>query len=299
MRKTQRTVGVVKGRFQTYEPHAGHDYTVHYAMARHETVLIIVGTRYNSTTHDPLPFPLIKMMLEGRYPGVMVVEEKTSRASYAKRSEDLTELITKVCPGCEAVIYGARDSIVHTYRGPFKVVEVPTLPQKLSATQMRENIPYRNSVDFRKGYMRAANDRPPIPYPAVDVAVLDHSGCKVLLIGLADEQPKLRFPGVFFDMKLGDRSYEDAAVRCVDKELPGVSAHSPVAVTSVIVPDRRYRQTKDGVITQIIRLTYEKGVARTTAGITEARWVEWNKVGYVIAPDHKPIYQALKKRFWQ
>jgi hypothetical protein len=267
-------------------------------MARHETVLIIVGTRYNSTTHDPLPFPVIKMMLEERYQGVVVVEEKTSRASYAKRSEDLTGLIAQVCRNRDAVIYGARDSIVHTYQGPFKVVEVPTLPQQLSATKMREHTPYVNSVDFRKGYMRAANDRPPIPYPAVDVAVLDQSTCKVLLIGLADERPKLRFPGVFFDMKMGDRSYEDAAIRCVEKELPGISAHSPVAITSVIVPDRRYRQTKDGVITQVIRLTYEKGIACVKNDIIATRWVDWQKVGYIITPDHKPIYHALKKRFW-
>lgn len=282
-----KTVGVIKGRFQTYEPHKGHCYTIHEVRKRHQDVLIILGTTYDSTDRDPLPFVLRKMMLEGMFPGVTIIEDPSSPRSYKNRSRELDELIESSYPGRDAVIYGARDSIVHTYRGKFRVALTRTVFAG-SATEMRENIPYLNSTDFRKGYIRGVVDRKPVFYPAIDVAVVHGNTGDVLMIGLTEEGRKLRFPGVFFNPEVDD-SYEDAAMRCVAKEVPGIGVGSPIIIGSTKIDDWRYRKTRNGVVTLLTKASWNGGEPRPGKGIARVKWVEWENVPRVVSKTHRPL----------
>lgn len=287
-------VGVIKGRFQIPYPHEGHFATVEEVLKRHRDVLLILGTTYDSTIRDPYPFEIRRMMLQEMFPSVTIVEEAFISSSYEHRSNELTALIRAAFPGREAIIYGARESIVHTYKGVFPVVELPTLPQGLNATEVRESIPYRNSVEFREGYARAIVDRKPIPYPAVDVAPIWANVREVLLISKPEDEGKLRFAGVFYNPEL-DNSFEDAAWRCVKKELGGINVGSPVIAGSRKIFDPRYRKTRDGVVTTIVRFGYNGEAPAPGPGIERVVWVP---MWYGDAPDfiidmHKPLAEVI------
>lgn len=291
-------VGVIKGRFQIPTPHEGHVATIIEVLKRHRDVLLMLGTTYDSTIRDPYPFEVRRMMLQEMFPSVTIVEEAFISSSYEYRSNELTALIQAAFPGREAIIYGARDSIVHTYKGVFPVVELPTLSQGLNATTVRENIPYRNSVEFREGYGRAVADRKPIPHPAVDVVPVWPNTRQVLLISKPEDEGKMRFAGVFYDPEL-DGSFEDSARRCIDKELGGINAGSPVPVGSHKIFDPRYRKTRDGVVTTLMRMGYNGETPKPGLGIER---IDWMPMWYDEVPDfiidmHKPLAELIRHRW--
>lgn len=296
MHDISSAVGVIKGRFQTPEPHDGHTFTIREVRKRHSDVLVILGSTYQPTTHDPLPFELRKMMLQSLFPDIMIIEDQSNAKSYERRSHELTALIGSVFPGREAVIYGARDSIVHTYNGPFPVVEIETVYDG-SATEIRTKVPYRNTVHFREGYIRAINDHKAVFYPAVDVAIASPNIGQALMIELDEEDGQLRFPGVFFDPKLDD-TYEGAAARCITKEVGSIITASLLPVGSRKIDDWRYRKTNDGVVSMMIRCVYSSGTPTPGHGIKAVHWVKFESVLSVVAPAHRPLAELMAHRWF-
>jgi bifunctional NMN adenylyltransferase/nudix hydrolase len=293
IKKTNVTVGVIVGRFQEPELHPGHRYLIDYALKRHENVLIVLGVSYTSTDRNPLSFAMRKGMIESAYPGsgLAVIASESLPSSHKERSRIIDERIRHVFPGREAIVYGSRDSFLGTYHGAFLKKKVPTVFHG-SATDVRKKVRVVNSLDFRRGVIYEVNHRKPISYPAVDVAIVNDY--QVLLVSKADEEGKLRFPGVFFDPQL-DESYERAAARCAHKEISGIATGYQRIIGSRKIEDWRYSRTRDGIVTLLVFMRFLQGKPRPGRGVDGVSWVNIHELPSVLVNCHLPLGDMLKK----
>lgn len=287
-------VGVVVARFQVPALHEGHRYILDYLLERHTTALVILGCSPIMTDRNPLSFEMRRGMIESMYPQKFtIVSSDSLPSSCEERSRRIDEIIRNTFQNRRAVIYGSRDSFVHTYRGVFETHEVPTIFSG-SATEIREKVDLIDSTDFRSGVIYANLHRKRVGYPTVDVAILDPTFQQVLLVGKKDEEGKLRFPGVFFDPELDD-SYESAAVRCVVKEIPSITTTPLQLLRSLKLDDWRFRKTQDRIITILLRTQYVGGTPLPGKGIDQVSWNDIGSLSEVLVDCHKPLAQILKK----
>ena len=292
--KCSDVVGVVPVRFQVPSLHEGHRFVLDYVLERHAIVLIIIGASYTMTDRNPLSFEMRKMMVEQSYPRkFVIVSSDYSPSSYLKRSEGIDQSITRRFPNHRAIIYGSRDSFIHTYKGKFETHEVPTVFSG-SATQVRERVGVINSPDFRSGIIYANLHRRFTVHPAVDVAILNRNSTKVLLVGKADEEGRLRFPGVFFNGDT-DQTYEGAAIRCLMKELPDLKTTKPQLVGSMKIEDWRFRKTQDTVISLLMRARWVKGTPQIGSGVDSVEWVSRTQLEEKLIEAHRPLSKLLLK----
>lgn len=288
------TVGVVVARFQVPALHEGHRYILDYVLERHKTALVILGCSPIMTDRNPLSFEMRRGMIESIYPQrFTIVSSDSLPSSYEERSRRIGEIIRNTFPNRNAVIYGSRDSFVHTYRGVFETHEVPTVFSG-SATEIREKVNVINSVDFRSGVIYANLHRKRVGYPTVDVVILDPTSEQVLLVGKKDEEGKLRFPGVFFDPELDD-SYESAGARCVAKEIPGITTTPLQLLRSLKLDDWRFRKTHDRVITILLQTRYVEGVPLLGKDVDQVCWIGVGNLSEVLVDCHKPLALIIKK----
>lgn len=296
MSKSKEVVGIIVGRFQTPSLHKGHRALFRHVIARHKTVLVVLGTTYTPSENDPYAYEIRVGMITSTFPKQrfkFICSEALPPKDQA-RSRVLDLRIKAAIGDSKAVLYGSSDSIVHTYQGAYPKRELKPV-RSPRATEIRNSIGIVNSVDFRKGVAWAVRTRAAISYPTVDVAVVD--GERVLLIEKADDPGEWRFPGVFFNPEL-DQSVEDAAERCIKKELRGVRAGSPVEIGSTKVEDWRLRRTKDTIVTYVMRAFYESGEPKPGEGISRVRWVPYQQVQRTIGKTHKPLAKLMKYRWW-
>jgi bifunctional NMN adenylyltransferase/nudix hydrolase len=287
-------VGVVVARFQVPALHEGHRYILDYVLERHKTALVILGCSPIMTDRNPLSFEMRRGMIESAYPQkFMIVSSDSLPSSYEERSRRIDEIIRNTFPNRNAVIYGSRDSFVHTYQGGFETHEVPTIFSG-SATEIREKVDVIDSVDFRSGVIYANLHRKRVGYPTVDVAILNQTADQVLLVGKKDEEGRLRFPGVFFDPELDD-SYESAGVRCVAKEIPGITTTSLQLLQSLKLDDWRFRKTYDRVVTILLQAQYLGGLPLSGKGVDQVTWVNLNNLEKVLVDCHQPLAKLLIK----
>lgn len=295
--RPQRAVGVIVARFQVPDLHQGHRYTIEYVLQQHEQALIILGATPVLTDRNPLSFEMRKQMIEQAYPGarITIVESASSPASHMERSRMIDALIEKTFPGRNAMLYGARDSFVHTYRGIFPTQEVPTVYAG-SATQVRKSIQVAHTSDFRAGVIYGIMNRGSFGRPAVDVVIAGPNARRVILVGKHQEEGKLRFPGVFFDPTV-DQSYEAAGQRCMAKELPKVRFRTLRMVGSCRIDDWRYRKTGESVISLVLKGFHVDGSPAPGQGVDSAHWIDVAELDDVLIESHKPL-AAMLKNHW-
>jgi len=287
-------VGVIVARFQVPALHEGHRYILDYVLERHKTTLVILGCSPIMTDRNPLSFEMRRQMIESVYPQkIAIVSSDSIPSSYEERSRRIDEVIRNTFSNRTAIIYGSRDSFVHTYQGVFETHEVPTIFSG-SATKIREKVDVIDSTDFRSGVIYANLHRKRSGYPTVDVAVLDSTFQQILLVGKKDEEGKLRFPGVFFDPELDD-SYESAGVRCIAKEIPGITTTSLQLLQSLKLDDWRFRKTHDRVVTILLQTRYLGGLPLPGRGVNQVTWVNLNNLEKVLVDCHKPLALIIKK----
>jgi bifunctional NMN adenylyltransferase/nudix hydrolase len=294
MSRDPNTVGVVVARFQVPDLHEGHRFTVQHALDRHEDVLVILGATYAPTDRNPLSFAMREAMVRSAFPDPRLAVERSDSlpSSREARSHAIDEIIARRFPNRPAIIYGARDSIAQRYRGSHPTSEVPTITST-SATKVREAIVPIDSPEFRAGVIHAAMSRPPVFYPAADVAVLDDARCRVALVAKREEEGKLRFPGVWFRPD-EDASLEAAAARCLRKELPGITiSRDPRMLGSARIEDWRFRRTRDGVITTLFLAYRAAGEPTPGAGVDAARWVGLASLLESVVPEHRVLANLL------
>src|SRR5271157_2869634 len=156
--------GVIVGRFQVNALHDGHKALFDAVFARHNRVIVFVGTSPAGTTQDhPLDFTVREAMLKAAYPtetfpGLTVHPLEDCRSD-DEWSEKLDKKIDEIVKFGEITLYGGRDSFVPHYKGKYKPVEL-TLPPKIAAikgTDIRREISNTviASADFRAGIIYA------------------------------------------------------------------------------------------------------------------------------------------------
>lgn len=291
-----RSVGVIVGRFQTPELHAGHRYLIDTVRSLHQDVFVVLGSpRFEfPTERDPINFVTRRMMVRKAYPRVEHVEIDVLAdcGSDVIWSEGLDALIAEAYPHFEAVLYGSRDSFIPYYKGKWRTVELPSY-QEVSATSLRQEtgLTACDTKDFRRGIIYAALTRPPVVFPVVDIAIIDRAQFRMLLGARRTEGGHLRFFGGFVDPQ--DESWEEAALREAREEAGPMMLRGLRYLGSHFVQDPRYWGTKDRVMTSFFVAEYVAGEPKAGDDIDEVEWVSFSDTPSRLVKEHIPLWNMF------
>ena len=104
-------VGVIVGRFQVPELHAGHRALFDHVIARHRKVLVVLGCApaVNSVT-NPLDFQARYQMVHETYPGLLAtrVDDQNDDDRWSQQLD--AAIAPHLTPGQRPLPYGSRDS---------------------------------------------------------------------------------------------------------------------------------------------------------------------------------------------
>ncbi|OGI19984.1 MAG: hypothetical protein A3J06_04650 [Candidatus Moranbacteria bacterium RIFCSPLOWO2_02_FULL_48_19] len=131
-----KKVGVIVGRFQVPELHAGHRYLVETAIKQCDHVLVVLGHTETLSERNPFSKKARHAMLKASYPKIQLaaINDELSDEQW---SEKLDQIIVKRFPDTDVTLYGSRDSFLAVYTGHFPTVHIPPLPSP-SGTDIRK-----------------------------------------------------------------------------------------------------------------------------------------------------------------
>lgn len=286
-------VGVIVGRFQTHELHAGHLGLIDHVRTQHEKVIIFLGNSpLWATANNPLDFQARSQMLREAYPDIIVnyIDDMNSDEKWSAKLD--RQLASLVSPAQSVVLYGSRDSFIPHYEGRHDTRELES-SQVFSGTAERKLIAAGNtkaSADFRAGVIWAASARFPTAFTTVDIAIFDDAGER-LLLGRKPDEDLFRFIGGFSDP--GSDSFEADAKREVQEET-GIAMGDLTYIGSRRVDDWRYRSEQDCIKTMLFVGKRIYGAPKPDDDIAEVRWFDWNRIkGIDVMEAHRPLLEML------
>lgn len=287
--------GVLVGRFQTPELHDGHLKVIKEVAELSDHVVFILGESPTKFTNRyPLSFDLrIQMMsTQLRY---LIDQFSFRKLNDCRDNIKWSANLDKLLEGLPNVtLYCSRDGFKSSYSGEYPVVELEEVPG-ISATQIRTELEPIDSIDFRSGIIYAVENRFPIVYPTVDIAVIKMLPELILrhqvLLGRKPNETQYRFPGGFVD-KI-DASLEDAACRELREEAGDFMTHEIKYVGSFPVSDWRYRGTKDSIMTTLFMTYYMGGTPKAGDDLAEVKWFSLDEALSVIVEEHLPLLQKV------
>ena len=289
------SLGVIIGRFQTAELHAGHRYLIDTAYNRFDTVLILVGTSEAlPSKRNPLSFEDISTMLQAVYPHARILP-LADHPSDDAWSQSIDTIIGREFPGHQALLFGSRDCFFGAYSGVVPVIIIPPKQQTPSGTELRQQnaVQHRNSTDFRSGIIWAHGNRPDFSYQAVDIALLKYPEQTVLLGKKAGKDgEQWRFIGGFVDAS--DPSLESAALRELREEAGrNLQSHEVNYLGSYRIDDPRDRHESDKVMTAFFATYIMGGAPQPGDDIDEVRWFPVADIVDLVVPQHRVLAEAL------
>jgi len=297
VRKSRTDIGVLVGRFQVPDLHAGHQELIGKVAAWHRKVLLVLGCSPNLVTRrNPLDFQARKLMINAHYPEIPIVPLMDC-ADDDDWSRELDRRVREVYPVGTVTLYGGRDSFIGHYHGQFPCQEVePSSYRVFSGSSERKSasLEVRSNWEWRAGVVYGAYNRHPQALPTVDVAVTrpaDGGGVEILLARKPGEKG-YGLIGGFVDPT--DPSLEAAARREVMEEAHIEISH-PVYAGSFQVDDWRYRSEVDKIVTAVFMAEYTCGAIQPDDDIEELRWFGLNhrlEIGQM-ADAHRPLILAL------
>ncbi len=285
MHTNTHSVGVIIARFQVPSLHKGHKHLIETVSARHEKVLVLLGVSGGMTTSvDPLDFPTRELMVKHLYPNVHVHPVYDAQDD-AVWSEEIDELIARLFPAHEAVLYGSRGSFIPHYKGVHKTHELAQV-SSVSGTDIREKVcEPSSSKEFRKGMIYAARKRFPTSYQTVDIAIVKFESNEILLGQRTRDRDKFRFFGGFVDPN--DESLELASKReGAVEEAGNIEIGNPQYIGSFRINDYRYRKAQDKVMTSLFIAPYIFGAPRAGDDIDVVAWHPIATLLDIIVPEH-------------
>ena len=295
-------VGVIIGRFQTPELHAGHRALINHVLVHHRKVIILIGRTPGIlvTRKNPLDFFTRKLMIQGEYPDITVlpIMDMPSDKDWSRSVDDR---IMEACGDHESVLlYGSRDAFIPYYLGKFQTIELNP-SHNISASEIRDmtSQEVRQNAEFRRGVVYAAYNKHPATFPTVDMAVIDDRESrkgKYIALGRKKNDPpgKWRFPGGFVDPKRDD-SLESAARRELSEEF-GLSLNVDkfTYVGSHKVDDWRYRNELDQIVTSVFVTKYLWGPLGAGDDLDEARWFDLSDLDLdTLVEQHRPLMRLV------
>lgn len=305
--KTPQRVGVIIGRFQTPDLHAGHRHLFEEVCKQSDILVVLLGSSAAiNTIEDPMPYGVRNQMVS-QYLAFgcdipWTVREIPNHPDNSVWSKNVDAMLTSQKSNAlwltdmndaEITLYGGRDSFIKVYDGVFTTVEVPEAII-ISATEERKAVRPICSSQFRQGMVHAANIRYPQVFPTVDVAILNRIHTKVLL-GRKPGETAWRFPGGFVDPT--DDSFEAAAIREAREET-GLDLCFVRHLGSMRIDDWRYRG-RDKIMTTFFTAcatTLPESAVKAVAGddLEEVKWFVISR-DIPMMPAHKPLLEVLLK----
>lgn len=286
------SVGIIVGRFQTHELHAGHIDLIQTICNKHPKVIIFLGLApVKVTQNNPLDFEARKQMILERFPTVNVLYIKDT-PSDIDWSKDLDEKIGDLTsPSQTVTLYGSRDSFINHYKGKYTTQE---LVQEvfISGTEVRKDISkkVKSSADFRAGVIWATWNQYAKVYPTVDIAIFDENYKKILL-GRKPKENRYRFIGGFAEPN--SDSYEADARREVQEEA-GIEVTDMDYVGSFHIQDWRYAQEKDKIKTIFYACNVMFGRPEAGDDIQEVKWFDFKNFDTEnLMSCHRILWKAL------
>lgn len=292
------SLGVIVGRFQVPELHEAHLALIKYAVANFDDVLILIGKAPTPSKSNPLPSNYVKNMILNSIgecgATIGTVEDRPTNEEW---SIALDERIMDLFPNHDPTLLGGRDSFIPRYTGINKTRQLGPewfgVAGASSGTEVRKRINSRDyeSKAFYAGYIAAVRDRRDLIFNTVDILVTRDCGREVLL-GRKKVDDGLRLPGGFVDV--GELP-EDAAARELHEET-GIVA-KPEYVDDLIIPDWRFRDSTDVILTRLYRVEVPLSAAVHAGDDLEK--LDWHKVNDLRAEDladsHKVFIDYIKE----
>lgn len=286
-------LAVIIGRFQTPYLHKGHLKLIEEAKSISNDILILIGcTAAVGTDKNPLDYKTRENMFyeAGTLSRHMILplDDMPSDKDWSDKIDGIIDDLGYT----EAIILGGRDnSIQGSYSGKHEV-KIIEAHGNHSATALRKKAAQEpmQCSNFRSGIIYNAENRYPIVYSTVDVALV--SDDKKILMGKKGN--KFCFIGGFVDTK--DSNLTRAAIRELREET-GIVAfeHELHYYDSFKVDDGRYRNTKDCIMTHLfIGLCNEmpKQHKITDKEFTEFRYLCREDTN-LVDPAHKYMFELL------
>lgn len=291
--------GVIVGRFQVNELHDGHMELFRQVSARHNGVIVFVGTHpAGLSKNHPLDYEVRRRMIEAKFPNFIVRELPDTRDDKTW-SGNLDKAIASAVTGpADFTLYGGRDSFLPHYSGGFKPVEL-TLSvesQKISGTQIRDRFATEiiSTSDFRAGMIYASAHQYNIVYPTVDIAIFTTDYTE-LLLGRKPTDPKnkWRFIGGFAE-KVRPTYEQDARTEVYEET--NLDANEMEFIGSAVIPDWRMAGLPDkGIKTAFFATTTMSMGAKAGDDIEEVKWFKVNQLtADDIVDTHQILYVLLR-----
>lgn len=294
------TVGVVIGRFQTPFLHEAHHELLKLLTDKYQQVIIFVGVASTKNTKtDPLDFDTRAMMIRewmvenSRFYNTVSVLPIYDHESDIVWSRNLDNQISSLVGfDRKVVLLGSRDSFIGSYYGRYETKQVDIV-SPVSGTEIRKKcvIPI-NSEDFRDGVIYATNQRYPVAYQVVDMAIWDSMG-RILMIKKEGDGNYWRFPGGFSDPN--SESLEHDARREIQEEL-GLNVEYDKDlkyIGSCLIDDWRYRKGPDKVKSAFFATEYLWGLPVANDDALECGWVKISDLMNVVRPSHKVLAEKF------
>jgi bifunctional NMN adenylyltransferase/nudix hydrolase len=286
------SVGVIVGRFQIDQPHPGHIDLIEKVTSRHGKVLVLLGCAPNRLGRkNALDYEIRAKMMNTYFPRVLTAPIYDMPDDKAWSSQ-LDSIVRDIFPtDFDITLYGGRQAFFPHYHGSYKVVEIETVKVP-SATEVRDHLGQvvDNNPSFRHGVIWACYNRFPISYQVVDVAIVQKEGSVLLCRKLHDKRESGGFIGGFVDVR--DLTLEHAAKREVLEET-GLEVGNLRYVGSFRIPDWRYRDDTDKMMSAFFVADYVYGHPKAADDIVACEWVGMEYLPQRIVPHHLPLALAL------
>jgi len=292
--QSDREVGVIIGRFHLPDLHDGHRQFIDSIVRSHKEVILFLGsTKVKISGKNSLSYDIRKKMIQSEYPTVKVFKLDDNKSD-EKWSTSIDNVLNFFYPNSSIILYGSRDSFLGYYSGKFDTSRLECMID-ISGTEIRKSIVSRNTSDFRAGIIFAAQDRYPISYQTVDIAVFNDDHTKILL-GRKPAEDKFRLFGGFVDVT--DNSLEDAAVRELFEESSIQQAPEQlIYFGSYRIDDWRYEFEIDKIMTTVFSTTYIESDLQIPEASDDISEIKWFNVEHFnldnIEPEHQQIIKHL------
>lgn len=296
MTNTTNHASVIIGRFQTPYLTEGH-FKLWDAAKRKGRVVVLIGvTQAIGTDKNPMDYFTRRALFENSdrytYDGAKVF----SLPDYPQSDQDWSNHIDSIIEdlGYEtATIFGGRDNAIEKHYKGKHDLEIIDAVEDVSATKLRKRVGMDAplySEDFRKGIIYHVENRYPIVYSTVDIAVVNITKKAVLMGRKGDDYG---FVGGFVDP--ADLNYEQAAIREL-KEETGIDTSRLEFLFSMKVEDERYAGTKDSIMTNLFTTVSTSDTLPQDEAIVDKEfkdfiWMPMTQESvFRITPAHKKLF---------
>jgi len=306
---SNKTFGVIVGRFQTPYLHEGHRALIDFAFQKCDTLIVFVGnTIIKCSEKDPMDYATRRLMLssfllenyeERKFFVYPFQDTPVSDSIWVSELDKTISNATLHTSSKNVILFGGRDSFLDTYHrnnGRYQSEYFSGI-ENCSATQVRQDVSKYplDSEEFRKGYVYGVTNKYPAVFSTVDICVYDAASKKILL-GEKKSCDKLFMPGGFVDV--ADPSFASAAAREL-KEETDISVHylHLKYVGSYKVDDYRFRGRKDmGIMTNLfLYVCPMTPKISPNDDLISLKWIDENDIEKFVDPIHIPLLREAMK----